>query len=478
MRSNDIAAPALLLALLVTLAGCGGGGNTEVVVVVSPSMNGAANTATPTYRWMPLIAAASYRVTVYGDAALTMPLDVMTTTGTCATATTALTAGQAAWTVVEALDAAGTTLARSAATRFRVLIPPPDIPLPRVTVHDTARVWNGHRLFGITAFSFPPDPNQNLTLVLVNPAGEIVWWYQEAQGAAEDVRVLPNGNLLLNAFDTSGGVFPGPTFAKEMTWTGSVVWQLPETIQPHHEISIGPDGDYMYLTYTHRMVGAELWQGDGIEIIDPATDQVVWQWDVFDHVSTALFDPIDILEDGFSGMGQDWTHANSAVWDPARSLIWFSIRHLDLILAIDYPSGLVVERFGKGELGGQALMSHQHAIEIQPDGSILFFDNGNRATPPVSRAVHFDWNRTAGTIAVRNVLDTNPAIYAFAGGDADMLVNGNVLATFSTLERIVEFTPNGDVVWDMELGTGQNFIYRAEAVPAHLIPPSALPFQD
>ena len=177
-------------------------------------------------------------------------------------------------------------------------------------------------------------------------------------------------------------------------------------------------------------------------------------------------------------MGLDWTHANSAVWDPDRSLIWFSVRNLDIILAIDYPSGTVVETFGKNELGGQSLMSHQHAIEIQPDGSILFFDNGNRANPQVSRTVQFDWNRQLGGITVRNVLQHNPPTYAFAGGDADMLPNGNVLATFSTDERITEFAPNGDVVWDMALTGSGNFIYRAEYVPESSIPADVLPFND
>ena len=49
-----------------------------------------------------------------------------------------------------------------------------------------------------------------------------------------------------------------------------------------------------------------------------------------------------------------------------------SIRHLNTILAIDYPSGTIRQRFGQNGLGGLPLMSYQHALEIQDDGQILF----------------------------------------------------------------------------------------------------------
>ncbi len=137
------------------------------------------------------------------------------------------------------------------------------------------------------------------------------------------------------------------------------------------------------------------------------------------------------------------------MWDEKRSLIWVSLRHLSRIIAIDYPSGNIREVFGDGGLGGAALASFQHAPEIQSDGQILFFDNGNTRTVQESRIVQFQWDEVNDTVAESFVWKTAPSFFDRAVGDADRLPNSNILVTSGTNARLIEITTAGDVVWDM-----------------------------
>ena len=53
------------------------------------------------------------------------------------------------------------------------------------------------------------------------------------------------------------------------------------------------------------------------------------------------------------------------------------------------------------------------------------------------------------------------------GGDADQLPNGNVLLTEVELGRIIEVTPEGDIVWDMQILNGllPHDIYQFQRIP-------------
>ena len=216
---------------------------------------------------------------------------------------------------------------------------------------------------------------------------------------------------------------------------------------------------------------------DGIELVDPATNQVLWEWSIFDHFDPADFQVPEIANQGLSGTGVDWSHSNSATWDEARSLFWVCIRHFDQILGVDYPSGEIRITLGQDGLGGDDAVSHAHAPEVQPDGQILFYDNGNSRAVPETRVVQVDFDEATGRYEETFVWKDDPPFYTFAVGDADRLPNGNTLVTAGTEARLVEITADGDTVWDLRLVTGDFWIYRAEHVPEERIAPGVLPFR-
>ena len=83
------------------------------------------------------------------------------------------------------------------------------------------------------------------------------------------------------------------------------------------------------------------------------------------------------------------------------------------------------------------------------------YDNGNEkpASERISRAVEYELDREAGT--VRQVWSYDLGIYTSSTGDADRLANGNTLITAAGTRtpgadmRVVEVTPAGEVVWEV-----------------------------
>jgi hypothetical protein len=438
--------------------------------VFTPSSDGVANDARPEVRWQTAPEVQRYQVTIYRDAALTQVVDSQVVVHPEARCQSDLPDDEVFYFQVEAIHARGATLGFTAANRFRMRIVPDNFPQVVDVHHDPLLAQNGYRLFNLIDFRPPAGEPILGALLVTNMAGEILWWITKSGETLSDVRVLPNGNLL-----TINRCLPKVLAqAIEITWDGTEVWRSRAGALVHHAAGLGPGGDYMYLKYTHRAVGNETWEGDGIEIVD-SNNNVLWDWDAFDHLPTTRFDPVGIRNDGFFDLGQDWTHGNAVVWDEDRSLIWISLRHLSWIVAIEYPSGNVRQVFGEGGLGGAALNSFQHAPEIQADGQILFFDNGNTRTPPESRIVQFQWDEVNNTVA-ESFVWKEPGFYDRAVGDADRLPNSNILVTSGTNARLIEITTAGAVAWEMRLRGERFWIYRAEHLQPSEFPSRFLPF--
>jgi outer membrane protein assembly factor BamB len=140
---------------------------------------------------------------------------------------------------------------------------------------------------------------------------------------------------------------------------------------------------------------------------------------------------------------------------------------------VEYPSGAI-----RYTLGGDGSISHTHAPEVQADGSILLFDNGNGHLPRESTVKIFDLDEATGVFTEIFRWGDDPPLYDFALGDADRLGNGNILATFGVTANLIEITPDGRKVWELDVDdTGVFWVYRTHQVPEERIPPGVLPFR-
>jgi len=144
-------------------------------------------------------------------------------------------------------------------------------------------------------------------------------------------------------------------------------------------------------------------------------------------------------ESGGGEFGGDWTH-NNDVEQIRDGVIMVSVRNFDKVVAIDRETKEV--RWTLGEDDDTSILHEQHNPDYlgSEDGSatVLVADSLN------DRVVEYEregdsWNRTW---VLRGGRLSEPR-------DADRLPNGNTLIADRRAHRIVEVTPDGEVVWEV-----------------------------
>lgn len=393
---------------------------------------------------------------------------------------------------------------------------PEDLPELDLVEADAARMADGLTLFDVGQWAVEGDRGRtNATLLAMDDEGEVVWYHQSLFTIG-DARLTEQGTVLMNV----------PPFSiSEIDVLGRErnVWlpDRPEEVGDaivleggsvrygtfHHEANQLPSGNILALATTRRpsteRERAELcpnagpdhtFQEDVVVEFTPE-GEVVNEWlvgDVVDRLSVASTEPCD-----------DWAHTNGVILDEERNAVIASARAINLLFAFRYeddedgPSGELLWSIGPdGTLPLDGEPSYGlHAPELEEDGTILVYDNGNGrvgpdgevADPPYSRAVRYrvddrspdpdDWSATEVWVHRAEDRDGSP-LYADFLGDADLLPNGNVLVGHGGIGqedppargRIVEVTQGqggrgGEIVFDLWL-PDTYVSYRAERIPS------------
>jgi hypothetical protein len=275
----------------------------------------------------------------------------------------------------------------------------------------------------------------------------------------------------------------------------------------HHDVAPQPDGSFFGLSWTHtivdgypltyqvphRLAPAEI-RND--EVVHVAADgRILGRWAMLD-----LLDPRhigwDSLDPAPSG-ALDWVHANAVLYDAGSDEVTVSLRHQDAVVRFSAESGelrwILADPAGwPAALQPYVLAAtepfvrhtHQHAVEIDEDPGdgegivVRVFDNGNdnRSTPywssgeveAYSRILEMRVDPAAMTVtpSAEYVETSTGSLYSGSLGNADRLpLTGNRLATWGTAPRVVEWSAEGDVVFDLRLANGWR-VDRALRVPS------------
>jgi len=299
--------------------------------------------------------------------------------------------------------------------------------------------------------------------------GRIVWYHQmDDVPAFADVEVTSvDGQRVLIGGDLAPGVRP-----VEVSWGGEVTWQGPE--QPgeylaagaaHHTFRKTDEGQYLTLTFgEHDGVVTDV-----IELLD-GEGQTSWSWSAIDHID---------------GASEEHIHGNMALLDDESG--WFNSLVHNALYRFDRQEGHVLWSLGE-DRDFEMLTDHEwpwaehsHAPEIQPDGTILMYDNGIYPDRAFSRAVQYEIDEDAMTASIvweyPGDLADDPWFSSF-WGDADRLDNGNTLITggsvleFDTQSTLFEVTADGSKVWQVMVSSptegGLAGCYAAERIDSPL----------
>lgn len=351
-----------------------------------------------------------------------------------------------------------------------------------VTYYDPRKADDGYTLF---------SPTGTTDTWLIDMEGQIIkrWKFQSLPEG--HTVLLPNGHLLRaqriddNKTPEEWGL-PKEVAGVggdliEVDWDGNIVWRAEAPFQTHDFFPVEKNGNVLYCdTHLESALPTELLRklkgglpgsefkgklfGDGIVEIN-RKKEIVWKWRPAEHL-----DPeIDTI---CPRCPRNHFHSN-AVFKCKDGNILFSCRALDQVFKIEYPSGKVIGRYGKGEL------AHQHDCREIENENILVFDNGlhrRSPEPNYSRSVEID-PKTDKVVWQYKADPPYSSFYSSICGGGERLPNGNTLICESLSGRLFEVTWDGEIVWeyvspfmghrvlDLGLQMTNSLIFRAHRYP-------------
>jgi len=338
------------------------------------------------------------------------------------------------------------------------------------------------------------------------------------------VYLLESGNLLRTAtihsdlFD-SGGI---GGIVEEIAPDSSIVWSYAyanKQVHQHHDIECLPNGNILMIAWEAiskdeaiasgrdpiYVTQKGLWSDHLIEV-DPKTNQIVWEWHVWDHLiqdHDAAKKNYGIIADHperinlnyFSGKrgSPDWNHINAVDYNPELDQILLSVRGFSEIWIIDHSTSILEsaahsggnygkggdllyrwgnpQTYGAGTEAEQAFYGQHDAQWIQGgfpgEGNILVFNNGmgrenelystiDEMKPPLM--VNGNYEREPGEAYAPKKLvwqykaEQPKSFYADHISGAQRLLNGNSLVCDGVHGIFFEVTPQKKVVWQYDFG--------------------------
>ena len=362
-----------------------------------------------------------------------------------------------------------------------------------VTFDDINSIQDGLVMFG----QFSPE----LMVGIIDKYGNELW----NSGSPEEDHQL---GTLLNYVSSSGQLFgKSSTSGIQFNFNHDIIWQSPSnTPIDLHEVQKLPNGNYISFVPIFELgpIAQGNWtssfqdlgyQADGITIEypwlaqriiewDKDTGQEVWSWNAFDYIDMNQYDKqAELWWDAYVSGRFDWLHSNAFYFDEIESAIYISLRHLNQITKISYPSGEVLYSIGLSEefetgsennICNDLRFSWQHHVQLLEDGDLLFFDNGN-----LSDELLGDEYRTTRIrkIKVNDDLTCETSwqyelpenLYGHGTGSVQLLDNDNYLIyTQGGFEdcSILELNQNREILWMAEASDPTSSIYRAYKIPS------------
>lgn len=368
-------------------------------------------------------------------------------------------------------------------------------------------------------------PHNQPNVYLLNNCGEIVHvWEDEANfRGGNTAYILPNGNLVKAKRDAvvandpiwAGG---GGAIIEIRSWENDLLWsfEMNDSLNRlHHDFTVTDDGTILAIAWekkteaeaiaagrdTSLLPDGELWP-DWILEIDPATDEIIWEWHVWDHL-VQDFDPNqdnfgmvaahpELLDINFNtnNGGRDWMHSNAIDFSADLNQIILSAPFLNEAYIIDHSTstdqaaghngglsgrgGDFMYRFGNPQAYDQGTPDDQmifnnhdvrwvddHLIPSNPlYGKISLFNN--EAGPDFStfNVLSPPWDMYLWTYAIDNgvwgpdafdVDLTHPTpteVYSTGLSSVQVLDNGNFLICSGRQGYLFEMTPDSEIVWE------------------------------
>lgn len=354
--------------------------------------------------------------------------------------------------------------------------------------------------------------------ILVNDAGEnrvflmdknavIRYEWELSKGIGNDAKLLPNGQLLaiLQADKQSIALGGQGGVIQLIENDGSISWNFEyseENYITHHDVELLPNGNVLSMVWERKTTTDALDNGsnhngelfpEAIIEINPATNEIVWEWHSWDHLIQDLdadkanygvvADSPQLIDINYVTIANgDIMHANGIAYDETKDIIYLSVNFYSEVWVIDHSTtteqaatnnggtygkgGDLLYRFGNPEAhqgSGTRIFNNNHfpnLLDGEHDGNMLIFSNGGELNQSTVFELGIPNDLSSGINAGPPEIIwsfTHPDLYSAKVSGAVLLPNGNRLITEGDY-GFWEVTQEGEIVWKFK---GDGFYWRA-----------------
>jgi hypothetical protein len=307
---------------------------------------------------------------------------------------------------------------------------------------------------------------ETIRLVAIDPDGVVRWHFGVPATGSLDMGAEYWGEGLflwggVSASEIGSGRPQLITASHDVVYTAS----YPESdILFHHTAEKQSDGSILTLVEEMAYAGDREFTGFAVHQIDPATDQLMWSWNVQQAIDAGTLSTSWVID-----YGANWA---GVLNDGVRDAVVVSMCDEEKMIAIDPSSGDLVWGLGEGSplelVGSDEWLRCSHGSDVA-DNRILAYDN-HGWDEPVTRVVEYEIDATAGT-ATQTWEWREPEWSEPIWGDVDYLSADHVLITKGhsclsptegTVSELVEVDrATNEVVWRASLGIAGDGVYNA-----------------
>lgn len=382
----------------------------------------------------------------------------------------------------------------------------------------------------LTLFS----PSRTTSTYLMDKEGQIVNQWDTTEIPGQLGYLLPDGSLMRaaapNGLAGNGSIIANGAggLIEQFDWYGNRIWEFEydsPTVLAHHDFEVLPNGNVLLIAWEYKTAEESLQAGRDpglhesdilypdhiIEVKPDYSDgvggDIVWEWYVWDHLvqeydpsvdnwygTTGVEDHPELVDINYVSTGdgaiparEDWTHANGIDYNVELDQIILSVREFSEFWVIDHSTtteeaaghtggnsgmgGDILYRWGnpqaydRGDESDRLLFYQHDARWVEPGlpgaGNITVISNGlgrpgedftsvEELTSPVDEFGNYPVLNAGEAHGPADTVWTYRADPEDTNGyqsGTQRLQNGNQLITFARRGTMVEVTPSGEQVW-------------------------------
>jgi hypothetical protein len=262
---------------------------------------------------------------------------------------------------------------------------------------------------------------------ILDKDNDLVWWYFAPIDVMR-VRMSYDGKSMWmrNTAQEDG---TGAVMRISLDGLTEELWEVPHTT---HDLAVLPDGKVGLISHTDGC--------DEIIEFDPDTE-----------MTTTVFN----VEQAH---GKTMCHVNYLAYSSIDDSYYISDFQADDYIKISRSGELKWVLNGDGStISGSDWTGGEHGIHVLSPDHFLLFNNGGSGQD--SLVLEYQLDESAGTVS--ELWRYDAGLSAGFGGDVQRLKNGNTLISYSSISRIQEVNPDGELV--------QEFVYPQTHTVSYVI---------